>query len=594
MDLYSMASKLFGTSRIEDTGAPESIVGSLTGIGATASADGAVGVVMDADITPADDAGDIDETIIEMPTSPAVAENDDVIIGLTGEGPLKVPVVLANPGIGDRQQAQITEAYDLASSVEGIAQQALDVANATGQHFWSDADGAHVTEVTQEEWTDPTDPGHQSGPNSLWNALGMLFRDGLANLMALIAGRSAATITFDGAQSEQDFGRYVMPINTRSVTSVTADGAAVAYYGLMRYGAHVELEVSAPASTASIEVVYETDSAVSFFHNGKVTAEIAPAGMTLSRDYEQGTIGSASLDFFGGKAQVYAYADTEDATAETQSISLTSGVSSDASAMVDVESGDSGATVRLQANHQSQRYFFPVFELSSEGTDNVASLKSNTVRLDYGDNNPHGGPFDFTMQQVLQAIRCRTNSTQAWVNADTYTGENTRLFMVGATVDNSASAYDGRNAQLYVKTNGMNAYIVGSGSQAAATPWSLLLPSGTTNLNVQTGTVTRGSSASTLGSVSFHKHGNVVTLIVSGMKLAGNLNSGVTSGTVATVPAGWRPPMTYRTALINNSTGNFGNAWVVVGSGGVIQVANRSQTQLTTSHELSFTATYIV
>lgn len=72
--------------------------------------------------------------------------------------------------------------------VAAIAQEALDVAEATGQHFWSDTDGIHVTEVTEEEWNDSTGTSYHSGQNVLINALGQLFRKGVDNLMALVAG----------------------------------------------------------------------------------------------------------------------------------------------------------------------------------------------------------------------------------------------------------------------------------------------------------------------------------------------------------------------------------------------------------------------
>lgn len=68
----------------------------------------------------------------------------------------------------------------------GIAETAQQVAVAINQHFWDDTQGAHVTEVTKDEWNDPTGPLYQSGANSLWNSLGMLFRKGLTNLMALV------------------------------------------------------------------------------------------------------------------------------------------------------------------------------------------------------------------------------------------------------------------------------------------------------------------------------------------------------------------------------------------------------------------------
>lgn len=64
---------------------------------------------------------------------------------------------------------------------------ALGVATATAQHFWDDAEGAHVTQATQAEWQ-----ASHAGPNSLWNSLGMLFRDGLSNLLGILSGPSTA------------------------------------------------------------------------------------------------------------------------------------------------------------------------------------------------------------------------------------------------------------------------------------------------------------------------------------------------------------------------------------------------------------------
>ena len=145
---------------------------------------------------PADDY-DGDDTIIDIPTSPSVQAGDDVIVGLSGSGALKVPVVLSNPGSGDRQQSQITSAATLAAAAQAVA-------DAINQHFWHDGSGAHVTEVTQDEWEDSGDPNYHSGPNSLWNSAGMLFRDGLTNMLALVAGLNPGVVIYDGQGNNAD------------------------------------------------------------------------------------------------------------------------------------------------------------------------------------------------------------------------------------------------------------------------------------------------------------------------------------------------------------------------------------------------------
>lgn len=179
MDLVELASTLFGSRRAEsDSIPPDATVQMISASGAVDSVDGSAGVVMDCEITPADDT-EGDESVLDIPTSPSVKTDDDLLVGLVGSGPLKTPVVLANPGFGDRIQVQM-------DVTEELVERAERAAAATSQHFWHDDNGAHVTQVTQDEWNDSTGSSYHSGPNSLWNAFGVLFRDGLTNLLAVL------------------------------------------------------------------------------------------------------------------------------------------------------------------------------------------------------------------------------------------------------------------------------------------------------------------------------------------------------------------------------------------------------------------------
>jgi len=186
MDMFDFAEMLFGGSRT----AP--VATTVTATGAGASADGEVGITLDADVTPAEDTGvegDEDQTVIDLPTSPDVDEGDELIVTLVGEGPLKTPVVTANPGSGDRMRALVNAAQTVADAAQAVAE-------AVNQHFWHDDNGAHVTMATQDEW----EQSH-SGPNSLWNALGMLFRDGLNNLLAILPSGVAI---YDGNGNDEE------------------------------------------------------------------------------------------------------------------------------------------------------------------------------------------------------------------------------------------------------------------------------------------------------------------------------------------------------------------------------------------------------
>lgn len=181
MDMFDFAGMLFGR-------AGTSQQHSVTASGAASSADGVASITLDADVTPADDVGeDADQTVIDLPTSPDVDEGDEVIVTLVGDGPLKTPVVTANPGSGDRMRA-------LADSAKTIADAAQAVAEAVNQHFFADTNGIHVTEATQEDWN-----ANHSGANVLINSLGQLFRDGLNNLLTLTTEDGARALTiWDG------------------------------------------------------------------------------------------------------------------------------------------------------------------------------------------------------------------------------------------------------------------------------------------------------------------------------------------------------------------------------------------------------------
>lgn len=184
MDMFDFAGLLFGGSRT----APDATT--VTATGAGASDGGEVGITLDADVTPAEDTGvegDADQTIIDLPTSPDVAEGDELIVTLVGDGPLKTPVVTANPGSGDRMRA-------LVNAAQAVADAAQAVAEAVNQHFFADTSGIHVTEVTQEEWNES-----HTGANVLINSIGQLFRDGLNNLLTLTTENGARALTiWDG------------------------------------------------------------------------------------------------------------------------------------------------------------------------------------------------------------------------------------------------------------------------------------------------------------------------------------------------------------------------------------------------------------
>lgn len=110
-------------------------------------------------------------------------------------------------------------------------------------------------------------------------------------------------------------------------------------------------------------------------------------------------------------------------------------------------------------------------------------------------------------------------------------------------------------------------------------------------LSVETGSLTRGSAASSLGTNSCRRYGKVVVVSVNGMTLASALGSGTTSGTLATVPSGYRPHAAIRVPF--GSSGDH-SGYVNVTTGGVVTLRNSGAGSIATSASLAFELVYVI
>lgn len=107
--------------------------------------------------------------------------------------------------------------------------------------------------------------------------------------------------------------------------------------------------------------------------------------------------------------------------------------------------------------------------------------------------------------------------------------------------------------------------------------------------------LTRGSAASSWSSADVLRSGRVVTVTINGMKLASALASGGTSGSITTIPTGYRPTDNLqRGVACISTTGNYANVWFVVSTTGGVAIANRSSLQIPTTAEISMQITYII
>lgn len=304
-----IASKLSGRTRAETNSVmTDATTRTYVGTATSASEDGSVYVELSQDVTLPDDDDGEHGLGVEMPTTVAVDEGDEVLVTVFGGGVMKAPVVTGNPGWGDNVQTQVDNA-------ETLAQQAEAVATATGQHFWPDDDGVHVTEVTQEDWNDTESPDYHSGANVLLNALGQLFRDGMSNLMALTTG-AAYTETFEIRSDDQN--QYTLTNKPMTVDSVTIDSAATDDYLWLNYdmleggtgGGTVVLgsETWYDNPGATLSVTYHTSPALTIYDGlGNLAANIQSyftateigLGGNIYEDMAHKWWQTASVRFFG-------------------------------------------------------------------------------------------------------------------------------------------------------------------------------------------------------------------------------------------------------------------------------------------------------
>ena len=127
--------------------------------------------------------GGIDETPIDKTVNCTAGDKVQVrvsggrawITGNASAPPTDDTTAIKARTTANEAQVLAVDAKETADAVEGIAE-------GVNEHFWHDNTGAHVTEVTQEEWNEPADPNYHSGGNTLITTQGMAIRSGLVNL----------------------------------------------------------------------------------------------------------------------------------------------------------------------------------------------------------------------------------------------------------------------------------------------------------------------------------------------------------------------------------------------------------------------------
>ena len=444
--LDELAARLSGRSRAEENiVSTDATTRTYIGTATSDSSDGSVYVALSEDVTMPDDYDGEHGVGVEMPTTVGVSEGDEVVVTVFGGGTMKAPVVTGNHGWGDAVQEQ-------AANAETIAEQAEAVANATGQHFWPDDDGVHVTEVTQDEWNDSTGTSYHSGANVLLNALGQLFRDGLNPLLALVGGTDPGVAIYDGQGNDAE----------------------------------------------------------------NITASFTGSGVTIGSEYTQD------------------YHDVID----SNGLSIWTKRAADLTKLLIMRFNRDGIAFAEERTHTLSLY-----NVLHEIVANAAGLHLYA----YGDqveNSP--------------VARIDLNAT-----AGTTSGNGSITFTLGNT----------------------------SGAHTVTVPNA----TGTLALDtVTTATLTRGAGASSWAVGEVKKYGHVVSVCINDLALTSQLAAGATSGTITTIPAGYRPPRTARFNVPIAYKGSWANVWMAIGTGGNVVIVNDSDYAIPAGRLFSFTHTYIV
>lgn len=187
--------------------------------------------------------------------------------------------------------SKVATAYDIATEARAVAE-------ATGQYFWHDTNGAHVS-------TDALNPTGAS--NSLWNSLGLLIRKVANNLVSITQsaiaffdgnGNNASNITASfgpsGFQIGQDDGSHVIG-DYHSLQLIDKEGGAYFYVSDLR-GTDGTATITDTFTGDGTQTRFELTNYADNDYTVKVNGTAVTSGITKNRTYVQFTTAPASGD----------------------------------------------------------------------------------------------------------------------------------------------------------------------------------------------------------------------------------------------------------------------------------------------------------
>jgi len=567
----------------------------------------------------------------------ADAQEGDTVPYAIGGGQVSVTGNASSPAVGMRAvasaiapvQAAVRRAAADVAAASGIAAAAQRVASAVNQHFWTDTGGAHVTEVTQEEFT-----AQASGRNILLNAYGILLRDAEAWLASFTDG---AIAFFDGA------GNAAANVVARFGT----DGAQIGRSG----ESHMTVTED---GIAGINV-----SGMSVFEmltNGADASDNEFKRVDTYLDPDASVTESFSLDL-SGIDQTNPVIDIMFWTGESQGIRFTYGTAETKTDVGQVTGtpvtvaydGESAITfterpsfIRFEGYRYIRAYKAPTFAVgthygtlgsfvSALGRGLRAAYENQTVIGKYNENDSanafeigNGSTENYTSNAFAVGW---DGNMDSYIYADSNNGHRIHVYDLPSsgtssssnTYANLLSAYDkdgvnrvhmravcfsnGRQGlQLETRSNtGVNyaavynalgLYVDGSGNRIVSfterAPWldALGITPSDTTMTINT------TNTTSIGNNHVRRSGKVVTIQFTDLKIANAVANNTATGTLATVPSGYRPSWNVYFPLIRST--DVGGSYYRIDGSGKLVFRNVSGAQIAAGATFAGTVTYVI
>lgn len=398
--------------------------------------------------------------------------------------------------------AKADSAISDASEAAQIAVEAQTVANAVNQHFWVDTDGAHVTEVTKDEWNDTTGSRYHTGANSLWNSLGMLFRKGLTNLLAIVTSNTGGNVTGVSIYDGQGNGA------NNIVASFTGSGVTIGKTG----GSQVVID------NYSVDVLNENGAYYASMgnHDGRRGLLVPPGGsVELGEPY----LASGGNEY--GSAYVMGSADSDtERTLSVRAEGTDSGfVSIGADSGVPV-SGVVPNNATLDVYSEEDNQFTCVRGMARRGNSFASfTLNQNGFELDHPLTIANGGTGATTAEGARSNLNVVGASDQSRQNARfiTYAGADQIYGLYATCINANNTDFNGKNVGVIFRNGGISLY---NGTDNNF-PWQISGLSGDINLGVTTPTFTANTTNWTASDTYVKRSGRVVSVSLAGQAKAG-------------------------------------------------------------------------